>query len=112
MENSLRVREALSLSKLERVPGEVKVLECYWSFPESLLYDCHRMYAGVAEEIEEEEESERLMHRHRVQDMDGEKYWSEILAYLHMGQLLDSQFEVEKIKRRAKQFFILNGVLW
>ena len=60
------------------------------------------MYAGVVEEIEEKEESERLMHRHRVQDTDGEKYWSEILAYLHMGQLLDSQVEVDKIKRRAK----------
>ena len=96
------MREALSLTKLEHVPGEVKVLECCWSFPKSLLYDHHRMYAGVVEEIEEKEESERLMHRHRVQDTDGEKYWSEILAYLHMGRLLDSQVEADKIKRRAK----------
>src|SRR5260221_9897762 len=41
IENGVRVREALSISKLERLPGEVKVLECRWSMVESLLYDYH-----------------------------------------------------------------------
>ena len=70
------------------------------------------MYAGIGEEIEEDEVSEKLMHQHWVQDMDGEQFWDEILAYLHMGWLPKSQFEAEKIKRRSKQFFILNDVLW
>ncbi len=39
VENSLRMRETLSQSKLERVPGEVKALECRWFSLASLLYD-------------------------------------------------------------------------
>src|SRR5260370_17970860 len=50
IENGIQVREALSISKLKRLPGEVKVLECHWSVVESLLYDYHRMYAGIGEE--------------------------------------------------------------
>ena len=59
-----------------------------------------------------EELSERLMHQHRVQDQDGEGFWDEILAYLHLEQLPKSQFKAKKIKRRARRFFILNDVLW
>ena len=76
------------------------------------MYDHHRMYTGLGEEMDLEELSERLMHQHRVQDQDREGFWDEILAYLHLEQLLKSQFEAEKIKRRARRFFILNGVLW
>ncbi len=70
------------------------------------------MYMGLGEEMDLEESSERLMHQHWVQDQDGEGFWDEILAYLHLEWLPKSQFEAKKIKRRARRFFILNGVLW
>ncbi len=44
MENGLQVHEDLSQTKLDRVLGEVKALECHWSDPESLLHDHHHMY--------------------------------------------------------------------
>src|SRR5258708_1063537 len=75
IEESLCIREILSESKLNRLPGEVRVLECRWAHPEALLYDHRWMYAGVGEEIDLEEESEKLMHQHRVPDKDGEEYW-------------------------------------
>src|SRR5258708_3197160 len=112
VEDSLRVCEVLSQTKLKRVPGKVKALECHWAFPELLMYDHHRMYAGLGEEMDLEELSERLMHQHQVQDQDREGFWDEILAYLHLEWLPKSQFEAEKIKRRARRFFILNDVLW
>src|SRR5260221_14021140 len=77
IENCVRMREALYISKLERLPGEVKVLECRWSTVESLLYDYRRMYAGIGEEIGPEEEAGRLAHQHRVPDRDGEEFWEE-----------------------------------
>ena len=70
------------------------------------MHDHCRMYAGLGKEMDLEESSERLMHQ------DGEGFWDEILAYLHLEQLLKSQFKAKKIKRRARRFFILNGVLW
>ena len=53
------------------------------------------MYASKAEEIDLEEESQRMDHRHRVQDKDSEDYWNEILAYLHLGKLPESSVEAE-----------------
>src|SRR5258708_15031565 len=112
IENGVWVREALSIYKLERLPGEVKVLECCWSTVELLLYDYHRMYTGIGEEVGPEEEAGRLAHQHRVSDRDGEEFWDGVLAYLHLGRLPKSQDEAERIKRRSKQFFLMNGVLW
>ena len=57
-------------------------------------------------------ELEKLMHQHRVQDMDSEEYWDEILAYLHLKQLPNSCIEAEKLKRHTMHYFILNGSLW
>src|SRR5258708_17446296 len=71
IENGVWVQEALSISKLKRLPGEVKVLECHWSMVESLLYDYRRMYVGIGEEIGPEEEAGRLVHQHHISDRDG-----------------------------------------
>ncbi len=98
VENSLRVHETLSMSKLERVPGEVRALECQWSSPGMLLHDFHQMYVGEGEEVETEEESERITHQHHIQDKDREEYWKEMLAYLHLGWLPDSQPDAEKLQ--------------
>ncbi len=98
VENSLRVRETLSMSKLERVPGEVRALECRWTSPGMLLHDFHQMYAGEGKEVDIEEESERITHQHRIQDKDREEYWNEMLAYLHLGWLPDSQSDAEKLQ--------------
>ncbi len=106
------MHEALSQSKLKRVPGEVKALECRWVSPESLLHDYRRMYAGVGEEIDLDTEYEKLMHQHHVQDTDSKEYWDEILVYLHLKQLPNSQIEAERLKRHAMHYFILNGSLW
>ena len=70
------------------------------------------MYAGVGEEIDLDTEYEKLMHQHRVQDTDSEEYWDEILAYLHLKRLPNSQIEAERLKRCAMHYFILNGSLW
>src|SRR5258708_25729672 len=112
IEESLCVCEILSESKLDHLPGEVRVLECRWAHPEALLYDHRQMYAGVGEEINLEEESEKLMHQHRIPDKDGEEYWDEILAYLHLKWLPSSPSEALKVQRHAKCFFILYGILW
>ena len=40
------------------------------------------------------------------------EYWDEILAYLHLGWLPESQSEALKVQKHTKHFFILNGVLW
>ena len=102
----------MSQTKLEWVPGEIKALECHWSAPESLLYDHCRMYAGVGEEINLDEEDARLNHQHCVYDQDGDEFWDGILAYLHMGRLPASKAEEERVQRRSKKFFILDGILW
>ena len=70
------------------------------------------MYAGVGEEIDLEEELEKLMHQHCILDKDGEEYWDEILAYLHLKWLPGSPSEALKVQRHAKHFFILDGILW
>ena len=112
MKNDLWVRQDLSLTKLERCPGEVKALECHWASPNGLLYDHYWMYMGEVEEIEKEEESKSLYHHHRVQDRDREEYWNEILAYLHLNRLPVSQTEADKIWCQAQWFFIMNEALW
>src|SRR5258708_166814 len=71
VKDGLCVHEALSQANLERVWGEVKALECCWAFPGTLLHDHCWMYAGVGEEKNLEEESDRLNHQHRVYDRDG-----------------------------------------
>src|SRR6266436_8056777 len=91
MENGLHVCEDLSQTKLDRVLGEVKALECRWSDPESLLHDHHHMYAGIGEENDLDEEEERLNHQHHVYDRDRDEFWDGILAYLHMGWLPSSK---------------------
>src|SRR5260221_3488579 len=70
------------------------------------------MYASEGEELEIDELSEKLTHQHCIQDKDDEEYWDEILVYLHLGQLPESQSEVLKVQKHTKHFFILNGVLW
>ena len=65
------------------------------------MYDHCQMYAGVGEEIGLEESTEKLMHQHWVQVQDGEEFWNENLAYLHLEQLLKSPFEAKRIERRA-----------
>ncbi len=112
IEESLHVHEILSESKLNHLPGEVRALECRWAHPEALLYDHRWMYAGVGEEIDLEEELEKLMHQHCILDKDGEEYWDEILAYLHLKWLPGSPSEALKVQRHAKHFFILDGILW
>ncbi len=112
MENGLCICEDLSQTKLDRVPGEVKALECHWSDPESLLHDHHHMYMGIGEENDLDEEEERLNHQHHMYDRDGDEFWDGILAYLHMGWLPSSKTKAERIQRHSKKFFILNGVLW
>jgi len=110
--NGICVHEALSQSKLKQVPGKVKALECRWASPELLLHDYRRMYTRVREEIDIDTEYEKLTHQHCVQDMDSEEYWDEILSYLHLKWLPNSQNEAEKLKRHAMCYFILNGSLW
>ncbi len=112
VKDGLCICEALSQAKLERAWGEVKVLECCWAFPGTLLHDHRRMYAGVGEEKNLEEESDRLNHQHRIYDRDREEYWDGILAYLHMKRLPASRPDAEKIQRHSRRFFILNGALW
>ena len=112
LEESLHVHEILSESKLKCLLGEVKALECQWAHPEVLMYDHRRMYAGIGEEIDLEEESEKLTHEHRIPDKDGEEYWDEILVFLHLKRLPSSPSEALKVQRRSKCFFILDGVLW
>ena len=112
VENGLRVQEELAKSKLERSPGEVKALECRWFSPETLLHDCRRMYAGEGEERDYEEEGDKLEHQHRVKDRDGDEFWNEILAYLHLARLPSDPTEAEQIRRRSKRFFLMNNVLW
>ena len=85
IEAGLCICAELSQAKLECSPGEVRALECQWSSLESLVYDCYRMYAGVGEEMDLEKGSEKLHHRHQVEDMDGDEYWNPILAYLHLN---------------------------
>ena len=85
VENSLQTHETLSQSKLERVPGEVKALECQWFSLALLLYDFRQMYASEGEEIDIDEVSTKLTHQHCIQDKDDKEYWDEILAYLHLG---------------------------
>ena len=70
------------------------------------------MYAGEGVEVEVEEEFERIAHPHHVQDKDSEEFWDEILMYLHLGCLPESQSDAERVQRHAKHFLILNGVLW
>ncbi len=90
----------------------MKALECQWASPESLLHDYKCMYAGIREEIDNDAEYEKLMHQHWVQDMDSKEYWDEILAYLHLKWLPNTQTEAEKLKRHAMCYFILDGSLW
>ncbi len=70
------------------------------------------MYTGEGEEIDIDKVSVKLTHQHCVQDKDDKEYWDEILAYLHLGRLPDSQSEALKVQKCTKHFFILNGVLW
>ena len=101
MEESLQVREDLSQTRLNQVPGEAKALECQWTSPQMLLYDCCWVYAGEAEEIDVEEESQKMDHCHLVQDKDSEDYWNKILAYLHLGKLPELPTKAEQVKQRA-----------
>ncbi len=69
------------------MPGEIKVMETRWKSPNDLLYDYHKMYAGEAEEWDLDKEAVRWNHQHKVQDKDGESFWDDILAFLHLGKL-------------------------
>ena len=117
------MRDDLSQTRLNRVPGEVKALECRWTSPGTLLYDCRRVYAGEAEEIDLEEEVQRMNHCHRVQDKDGEGYWDEILAYLHESfVMMDGEIAQSKLDNLTapmkgpyagdNRLEVLNSALW
>src|SRR5260370_1444936 len=79
--------------RLNRVSGEIKVLEADCKLPKELLYDYCKMYAGEAEEWDLEEEAVRRDHHHKVQDKDGESFWDDILAFLHLGKLPEARLE-------------------
>ena len=70
------------------------------------------MYVGEGEERDYEEEGDKLEHQHRVKDRDGDEFWNEILAYLHLARLSSDPTEAEQIRRRSKRFFLMNNVLW
>ena len=112
IENGLRVQEDLARTMLDRVPGEVKAIETYWSAPEALRYDHRYMYAGEGEELDIEEEMGKLDHPHRVKDIDNEAFWDDILKYLHLNRLPEGGVEASKVIRRAKRFFLMEGALW
>jgi len=99
-------------TRLNRVSGEIKVLEADWKLPKELLYNYRKMYAGEAKEWDLEEEAVRWDHRHKVQDKDGESFWDDILAFLHLGKLPKTQLESDHIRWKARHFFLKDGVLW
>jgi len=88
-------------TRLNRVSGEIKVLEADWKLPKELLYNYRKMYAGEAKEWDLEEEAVRWDHRHKVQDKDGESFWDDILAFLHLGKLPETRLESDHIRWKA-----------
>src|SRR5258705_3541702 len=48
-EKSLHTEGYVAWTRLNQVPGEIKVMEAEWKSPDDLLYDHHKMYAGEAE---------------------------------------------------------------
>ncbi len=56
------------------------------------------MYAGEAEEWDQDEVEMRLNRHHWVQDKDGESFWDDILAFLHLGKLPKARVESNWIR--------------
>ena len=52
-------------------------------------------YAGEVEEDDKEE----LGHTHCVSDRDDERFWDEVLAYLHFGQSPEDEAQAARIRR-------------
>src|SRR5258708_11295174 len=100
-EKSLCTEGYVAQMRLNQVSGEIKVLEADWKLPKELLYNYRKMYAGEAEEWELEEEAVRWDHRHKVQDKDGESFWDDILAFLHLGKLPETRLESDHIRWKA-----------
>ena len=84
-------------TRLNHVPGEVKVMETEWKLPMELQYDFRKMYVGEGKEFDLNKEDQKLNHPHRVQDKDEEGFWDDILAYLHLGKLPKAQTESDWI---------------
>ncbi len=99
-------------TRLNHVPGEVKVMETEWKLPMELQYDFRKMYVGEGKEFDLNKEDQKLNHPHRVQDKDEEGFWDDILAYLHLGKLPKAQTESDWIQQKAWQFFLKDGILW
>src|SRR5260370_3905077 len=77
-EESLQTEGYLARTRLNCVPGEVKVMETEWKLPAELRYDFRKMYVGEGKEFDLNEEDQKLNHPHQVQDKDEEGFWDDI----------------------------------
>src|SRR5258708_20708257 len=96
-EESLQTEGYLARTRLNCVPGEVKVMETEWKLPAELQYDFRKMYAGEGKEFDLNEEDQKLNHPHQVRDKDEEGFWDGILVYLHLGKLPKVQLSSDQI---------------
>jgi len=95
--------------------GESLVLEVNWTLPIKNQTMEHLSSCEVYKaqgEIKTPNEMQSLNHLHRVKDYDSEKYWGEIIMFLHNGNLpTDKQIALQLINQ-VRKFLLYEGGLW
>ena len=105
------VHEMLN-ARMNRRFGEARVLETRWLAPRDLRYEKGICYVGEGEEAVERDLEEPKEHQHRVEDRDDERFWDELLAYLHLKRLPYPDSRAKQVQRQAKRFFLMENLLW
>ena len=99
-------------ARMGRRFGKVRVLETKWGAPRDLKFEKGICYVGEGEEAIERDLENPKGHQHCVNDRDDDQFWDELLAYLHLKQLPYEGSRAKQVQRQAKQFFLMEKLLW
>ena len=95
--------------------GESQALEVNWTLPFKDKTTEHLSSYNVYEAEDEDknpEEMQGLNHPHRVKDYNSEKYWGEIIMFLHNGNLPANKQIALQLINWARKFLLYEGGLW
>ncbi len=53
-----------------------------------------------------------MNHCHHVKEYNSEKYWGDVIKFLHKGNLLDNKQAAVQLINQARKFLLFEGALW
>ena len=116
-EHSFEADKQFVIACLDRAFGECAPLDVNWTPASELrLVEGNQIFfEGTVNSIENDNEDKsdsNNVHEHYRPDNDSESYWDLILGYLLDLRLPSEEKEAKRVKGRAKNYFLMDNLLW